>query len=148
MHPPIHMSPPRDPRDRRKLEHLAGLSIGKNGPSILKAPDGSELPMTPDLMLVLLQVAKDLCEGRSVVITCGESTMTPRTAADFLGMSRQFLVRLLDEGALPFHKVGSHRRLRFEDVQAFARRREAKRRSALERLRDKLGKAGLDDGPC
>ena len=70
MHPPIHMSPPRDPRDRRKLEHLAGLSIGKTGPSMLKAPDGSELPMTPDLMLVLLQVAKDLCEGRSVFITC------------------------------------------------------------------------------
>jgi excisionase family DNA binding protein len=115
---------------------------------MLKAPDGSELPMTPDLMLVLLQVAKDLCEGRSVFITCGESTMTPRTAAAFLGMSRQFLVRLLDEGALPYHKVGSHRRLRFEDVQAFADRRAAKRRSALERLRDKLGKAGLDEGPC
>jgi excisionase family DNA binding protein len=70
--------------------------------------------------------------------------MTPQAAADFLGMSRQFLARLLDDGAMPFHKVGSHRRLLFKDVQKFATTRAQSRRATLEKPRDKLYSAGVD----
>lgn len=144
MRHPITMSPPRDPRSRKHLGQLAGLSIGKQHLPCLKSPDGAELPIPHELFVVLIQVAKDLCQGKSVVVTCGDQSMTPRTAAEHLGMSRQFLVQLLDQGALPFHRVGSHRRLLFQDVQAFAEQRAERRRKALEKLRDDIEAAGLD----
>jgi excisionase family DNA binding protein len=106
---------------------------------------GRAIPLPGDLCQLLIQVAGELRSGNSVVILSAEDEMTPQTAADFLGMSRQFLMRLLDKAELPFHKVGSHRRIRRKDVETYARKRAAQRSARLERLRDKIQAAGLDD---
>jgi excisionase family DNA binding protein len=105
---------------------------------------GQTIPLPGDLFQLLVQVAGELRSGNSVVILSAEGEMTPQTAADFLGMSRQFLMRLLDKAELPFHKVGAHRRLLRTDVEAYARKRASQRSDRLEKLRDKIQAAGLD----
>jgi excisionase family DNA binding protein len=60
--------------------------------------------------------------------------VTTQQAADLLNVSRQYLVRLLDESRLPFRKTGKHRRLRIEDVLAFKEARDKDRRVGLRVL--------------
>ena len=138
------MEPPKNKQARADLGRIAALQTGKRGLPRLVDASGQAILLPGDLFQLLVQVAGELRSGNSVVILAAEGEMTPQTAADFLGMSRQFLMRLLDQAELPFHKVGSHRRLRRKDVEAYARKRAAQRSSRLEKLRDKIQAAGLD----
>ena len=138
------MEPPKDKRALEKLVRIAGLTAARRKQPCLVDSEGREIPLPELLFGLIVMVARDLQAGRSVFVVSGEQAMTPQAAADFLGMSRQFLARLLDDGAMPFHKVGSHRRLLFKDVQKFATTRAQSRRATLEKLRDKLHAAGVD----
>ena len=69
--------------------------------------------------------------------------LTTRAAADYLGVSRQHLVGLVDRGELPHHRVGSHRRIAMADLLAFAERRDVARRAALDRLASEVERHGL-----
>jgi excisionase family DNA binding protein len=60
--------------------------------------------------------------------------MTTQQAADLLNVSRQYLVRLLDEGRLPHTKIGRHRRVRIEDVLSFKDQRDRERKASLDAL--------------
>lgn len=144
MHPTT-MDPPKNKQARADLGRIAELRTGKRGLLRLTDASGEVIPLPGELFQLLVQVAGELRAGNSVVILSAEDEMTPQTAADFLGMSRQFLMRLLDKAELPFHKVGAHRRILRKDVETYARKRAARRSARLEQLRDKIQAAGLDD---
>jgi excisionase family DNA binding protein len=76
----------------------------------------------------------DLRAGNSVTILQSRHELTTIEASKILGMSRQFLVQLLEKGEIPFHKVGTHRRLYVRDVMAYKARRDATRRRTLDDL--------------
>ncbi|MDR8392232.1 helix-turn-helix domain-containing protein [Aliifodinibius sp. S!AR15-10] len=80
-------------------------------------------------------------QERSVIMMPEDETFTTQAAANFLGVSRQHLVDLLKDGEIPFHKVGSHRRVYFRDLKEYADRRDSKRRETLDDLLDKVTKA-------
>jgi excisionase family DNA binding protein len=86
-----------------------------------------------------------MSQGRSIVLIPEDEDFTTQAAADFLGMSRQYLVRLLDEKKLPSHKVGTHRRVRLNDLRAYAAVRNKDRRAILDGLFDEAKSAGLYD---
>lgn len=102
----------------------------------------------PEVLIQLLRSATHhLAEGQDVHLLAADAEVTTQRAADLLNVSRPYLVRLLDEGALAHHRVGTHRRIRLVDLLAYKRRRDAQRREALDELTRLSQEFGLYDIP-
>jgi len=108
----------------------------------LIGPDGKTEVLPNNLYSFLLRLLADLRAGNSVTILQSRHELTTAEASKILGMSRQFLVQLLEKGEIPFHKVGTHRRLYVRDVIAYKARRDTSRRKTL----DDLGKREVAKG--
>jgi excisionase family DNA binding protein len=100
----------------------------------LIGPDGKTEILPNNLYSFLLRLLADLRAGNSATILQSKHELTTAEASKILGMSRQFLVQLLEKGEIPFHKVGTHRRLYVRDVLAYKARRDTTRRKTLDDL--------------
>src|SRR5512132_548114 len=85
----------------------------------LVGPDGKTQSLPVSLNEFLVKLIADLCEGQSVAIVQNEAQLTTVEAARMLGVSRQFLVNVLEKSEIPFHMVGTHRRIYLRDVLAY-----------------------------
>jgi excisionase family DNA binding protein len=68
-----------------------------------------------------------------------------QVAADLLGVSCRYMVRLLDEGKLPFYGTGIHRRVNLDDLMAYKTERDNGRREALSAMAREEVEAGTYD---
>ncbi|MDT0378602.1 helix-turn-helix domain-containing protein [Streptomyces sp. DSM 42041] len=125
-----------DPSLREALERVAERRA-READAVVRYADGTELRVPSPLLEVLRAAAGELSQGHAVTILATETELTPAEAAALLGLSRPFVVRLFDEGAIPStHLPGSrHRVVRLDDVLAFAERRR-RRQEGRRRISD------------
>jgi excisionase family DNA binding protein len=83
--------------------------------------------------------------GKAMFVLPEDETFTTQAAANYLGMSRQFFVSLLESGKIKFHRVGSHRRVYFKDLKEYAKTRDEERRSTLSSLFKEMQEDGHYD---
>lgn len=131
-------------QERASLQELLNFAQREEHPC-LKGADGTEIPLPKAIFDLLVKVVEDMRNGRAIVLLPEDETFTTQAAANFLGMSRQFFVTLLESGQMPFHRVGSHRRVTFKDLREYAQKRDTERRQALNRLFKEVQDAGLYD---
>lgn len=93
----------------------------------------------------LAELIGDLCEGQSVAIVQNDAQLTTVEGARMLGVSRQFLIKLLERGDLPHHMVGTHRRIYVRDLLEYKARRDSSRRKILDDLTRVEAEDGLYD---
>lgn len=106
--------------------------------------DGSVTVTVPRQAFELfLEVLGQMANGNAVTIVPVHAELTTQQAADFLNVSRPFLVGLLEDGKLPFRKVGTHRRIMFADLAGYRRRDEERRRKLMADLAAEAQKHGL-----
>ena len=108
----------------------------------LVGPDGRAEKLPNNLYSFLLRLLAELRAGQSVTVLQNQHEFTTIEAGKILGMSRQFLVRLLEKGEIPFHMVGTHRRMYARDVLAYKVKRDLSRRKTL----DDLARAEYEEG--
>lgn len=97
--------------------------------------EGEERIPVPASLLELLRAAlEELAAGRGVAVAALDEELTTQEAADLLNVSRPFLIRLLEEGAIPYRKVGTHRRIRLGDLLDYKRTRDAEAERAYAEL--------------
>ena len=99
------------------------------------------LPAT--LYEVLKRVVELMAAGKAVILIPDNQVITTQRAADILGMSRSFFIKLLDTGAMAHHRVGNQRRVYLRDVLEYAHKREEERQAALNRLSRHALETGL-----
>lgn len=115
----------------RELEAFLSQSSSK---AALVDPQGNARPIPDEIFRILDQVTNALAAGEGITVVPQGMTMTTQQAADFLGISRPTLVRLLEAGDIPFDKPGRHRRVRLEDLVAYQASFRAERRAALREM--------------
>src|SRR5690348_10110432 len=85
----------------------------------LKGREGFEMPLPDPIFHILLNIVHGMKSGRTMALVPEDETLTTQAAADYLGVSRPYLVRLLEGEKIPFFKVGSHRKVKLTDLRAF-----------------------------
>ncbi|KAB1640986.1 helix-turn-helix domain-containing protein [Gulosibacter chungangensis] len=147
-HPTSNGSPVvNPPADLNELLELSRFLESHSAPAVLLGPDGEQLPLPLPIYEVLRQVASAMQRGESVSIERVDRQLTTQQAANILGISRNTLIRLLDEHELPYERLGEsrHRRLRLNDVLAYRDRKRAERRHRLNELTRQAQEDGLYD---
>ena len=134
------------PRDLSALLDLGRFLELHAEPALLLGPDGERVPLPEEVYRVLVKVVEDMREGKVITLVPRAQRLTTQEAADFLGISRPTLVKLLEQGKIPYDKPGRHRRILFSDLLAYQQRQREGRRAALDRMTEDASEAGLYSG--
>jgi excisionase family DNA binding protein len=134
-----------DDKLRRQARKLLRAMEAAGRKHKLAGADGDDVQLPKQVAELLKQALQILANGDAVSIVPTHQELTTSEAASLLNVSRQYLVRLLDEGRIPFTRTGVHRRLRLQDVLDFKEASESDRREAIVELirqSQKLGAYG------
>lgn len=134
------------PENLDELLDLARFVENHTEPALLLGPDGEQVPLPAEVYLVLRQVVEVMRQGKATLVAPHGLLLTTQEAADFLGVSRPTLVKLLEDGAIPFEKPNRHRRVRLQDLVDFQVRRRDERRAAMNQLTEEASELGLYEG--
>lgn len=113
---------------------LASLITSNESTIQLMIEDEGTRTLPAEAAVLLKRLLELLARGEGVSIVGVHEELTTQQAADLLNVSRQYLVRLLDAGEMPFRRTASHRRVAAADVLAYKAMRDAKRRKGLQKL--------------
>ncbi|MEO8658758.1 MAG: excisionase family DNA-binding protein, partial [Bryobacteraceae bacterium] len=118
--------------DQRSVVEL--YEAMRRGKATLVGLDGEVKQLPESLCSFLTELIGILNEGHGAYIVRNNSKLTTVEAATMLGVSRQFLVNLLEKGDIPYHLVGTHRRVYAQDVMQYKAKRDGRRRALLDEL--------------
>ena len=106
-------------------------------PLTLRVTDAEQeraLELPAGAVALLMDILEAMAAGRGVTLMPENAELTTVPAAEVLNVSRPFLIKLLDEAAIPHRKVGKHRRIRMEDVMAYKAAIDREREAVLDQL--------------
>lgn len=106
---------------------------------------GEEILLPESVYNALRQVIHAMASGQAITIIPQEREMTTQEAADFLNVSRPYLIKLLEQGEIPYNMVGSHRRICSQDILAYKQKRSNQQRKRLSEFTAFLQDEGFYD---
>lgn len=138
------MSPPKDaliqadPAEGRVIQALVAemASIVGRGCHTAKlvGESGEEVEIPASAFNALQLIAEGLAQGQSIALIPRGKELTTQQAAEILRVSRPHVVSLIKKGELPHHMVGTHRRIKADDILAYKAARDRRRRESLDEL--------------
>ena len=116
-------------------------------PSIRLVANGNEgatLELPPAALRVIGQVLGLMSQGKPFTLVPNDHELSTVEAARVLNVSRPFLIKEIDAGRLPCHKVGTHRRITVSDLETYRQKLRAEREAALDAMASNADDLGLD----
>lgn len=143
--------PPMSPKDiemARVAQRCIMESLDHSrAASITLTTDTGEHPsveVPPAALKLIGQLLGAMSEGRPIALVPSNQEFSTVEAAHFLNVSRPFVIKEIEAGRLPHRMVGTHRRVAFEDLLAYARKMRENQEAALERLAENARELGLE----
>lgn len=152
LHRERRLAPPEMTPDEAEMARLAQRFIVESldrsrAAAITLTSDNGDAPsvsVPTKTLRFIADVLGALSERQPVVFMPAKREVSTVEAANFLNVSRPFVIKEIEEGRLPHRKVGSHRRIAFEDLMRYANEMHARQREAMQRLSDNATDLGLD----
>ena len=128
--------------ERPALQRMQGILNEMRGTTVFNRKDrlpklvygDEEIEIPLSVFHILRQVVYHMMHGRAISIVPVSRELTTQQAADILNVSRPYLVTLLEEGKIPFTKVGTHRRIKFSELMEYKIRRDRERKQGLAEI--------------
>lgn len=128
----------------RTSSRLLAACIGQGATARLRVIDGDgEIEVPVAALRMLVDILANMADGNAISLVPIHAELTTQQAADFLGVSRPHLVGLVDKGLIPHHKVGTHRRIYFQDLTEYRKDRLEQSRAALDALAAQAQELGM-----
>jgi excisionase family DNA binding protein len=138
---PIRISRP-DESEQPEVAEIYRMLI-HSGKAVLIGPEnGCRIELPRSVYDILLKVVETMQEGKAIAVVPLMEQLSTQAAADYLGVSRQFLVRELEAKKVPFHYAGTHRRVYLKDIIEYQKERTQARRASIDRMARKAEEVG------
>jgi excisionase family DNA binding protein len=132
-------TPPGEIEGIKQFEALLGTDVHPKFVGV----DGEAIALPESLYHTLKAIVQAMAAGKTISIIPTDEELSTQDAADLLNVSRPYLIKLLEQGQIPFTTVGTHRRIKFQDVQDYKRVRDASRRQSLQQMTEMLQEEGF-----
>jgi len=127
------------------IQFRVSRRLAQNSSTKLVGKGGESVTIPASVRALLAEIARNMEAGKAVSVVAEHHELTTQRAANLLGVSRPFLVRILDGGSLAFHMVGSHRRVYLSDLLEYKATRDRARHEAIRSLAREDVAAGTYD---
>ncbi|MBS9387977.1 MAG: helix-turn-helix domain-containing protein [Dolichospermum sp. WA123] len=131
--------------EKSSIKHLESILQLEGAQAKLVGVDGQEIPIPESVYQILHQAVHALALGKVISVVIQDRELTTQKAADILKVSRPYLIKLLDQGEIPCIRVGTHRRVRFDDLMKYKEERDTKRREGIKQFTQFLEAEGFYD---
>ncbi|WEK04276.1 MAG: helix-turn-helix domain-containing protein [Candidatus Devosia phytovorans] len=134
---------PTEQEAEQAAEASRALSRRPKGTLRVRLDDGEELTLPTAAAKLLTHLLTEMSQGNAVTLIPLHAELTTQQAADFLNVSRPHVIRLIEDGRLNHHKVGTHRRIKFGDLEAYQKAANVRRREAMDDLAKEAQELGM-----
>ena len=140
------LSPEMLRRAQESSEILKQYLEGHGSASLkLGGASNQEIVLPDSILRLVYEALSSAAAGKKLRLVEEDEEVSPEKAAEFLQVSRPYLVRLLEGGEIPFHYVGTHRRITMSDLIEYKRRRKLRSKEALQKMVEASEEMGLYD---
>lgn len=109
----------------------------------VRLEDGTDLQLPKAVTPLLIKILTEMAQGNAVTLIPLHAELTTQEAANLLNISRPYLNKLLERGDIAHHKVGSHRRIKIQDLEIYRIAREKHRQDSLSELAKQAQEEGM-----
>jgi excisionase family DNA binding protein len=146
----IDIRKPSKAEQRAALESYDALAasleqLRSENPEIEIEETEERIRIPKSALKLLARILKEISLGNPISIVPIATELTTQSAAEFLGCSRPHIVKLLEDGEIPFTKVGRHRRIKYEDVAIYKKNMKLRQRAKIQELMELDEESGLYD---
>ena len=146
----VDIRKPSKAEQRAALESYDALAasleqLRSENPEIEIEETEEKIRIPKSALKLLARILKEISLGNPISIVPIATELTTQAAAEFIGCSRPHIVKLLEEGKIPFTKVGKHRRIKYEDVALYKKKMKLKQRAKIQKLMELDEESGLYD---